>query len=100
MLATRYRTTYTLLAFLAIWFLSAQVLLIGQATQPSGVQASPIEGSENAEGADADLHSFRVHVRELFNQGSYSELDNIPPAFRMSGFVSVADSGRFTFSTS
>lgn len=22
-------------------------------------------------------HSFRVHVRELFNQGSYSELDNI-----------------------
>ncbi len=77
MLATRYRTTCALLTFFAIGFFSAQVPLIGQATQPSGVQAPPSEGSEDTEGADADLHSFRVHVRELFNQGSYSELDNI-----------------------
>lgn len=64
-----------LTAWLFLLIFCAHAAAMAQDAQQSASAAS--ETSADNESTDTDVHLFRVHVRELFNQGSYSELETI-----------------------
>jgi hypothetical protein len=72
--ATCSKGTGKLLAGLLL-FLASGLPASGQTAPEPEVQSPPSEQSTDIEARDTAVHSFRVHIREVFNRGGYSELE-------------------------
>jgi len=77
MFATYRHTATRLLACLPLLLASGQLPASGQVAPSAGLQAPSAELSPHVEQTDAHVHAFRLHIRDLFNESAYSELDTI-----------------------